>query len=306
MNIPSPIQEIKDTRLKKSQLRLFIKREDLIHPTISGNKWRKLKYNLQQAKAQKHTTLLTFGGAFSNHIYAVAAAGKVFNFQTIGIIRGERMNPLNPTLQFALDQGMELAFVSRTEYRQKMDPSYLQSLHKKWGTFYPIPEGGTNVYALQGCAEIAEEISQQMSPSPDYICTCCGTGGTMSGIIQGTDRSSHILGFAALKGNFLSKEIANLLAMNKVVSATNWSIINDYHFGGYAKFNSILIDFINQFKQQHQIPLDPIYTGKMMYGIFDLIEQGYFPDGSTIVGIHTGGLQGIVGFNQRFGNLIED
>ncbi len=305
MTIPSPLQEIKDARLKDSQLRLFLKREDLIHPTISGNKWRKLKYNLEQASAKKHATLLTFGGAFSNHIYAVAAAGKVFGFQTIGIIRGERRSPLNPTLQFALDQGMQLEFVTRSAYRQKNHPTYLKSLQEKWGNFYPIPEGGTNAFALPGCAEIAIEINQQLSLTPDYICTSCGTGGTMAGIIQGAKTPSKILGFAALKGNFLTKEVASLLGINEIDPTVNWAINNDYHFGGYAKFNVTLIDFINQFKQQHQIPLDPLYTGKMMYGIFELIEQEYFPSGSTIVGIHTGGLQGIAGFNQRFGNLIE-
>lgn len=305
MTIPSPVQEIKDARLEKTQLRLFLKREDLIHPTISGNKWRKLKYNLQQAKAQNHTTLLTFGGAFSNHIYAVAAAGKVFGFQTIGIIRGERISPLNPTLQFVEDQGMQLAFVSRTAYKQKNQPAYLQSLQEEWGIFYPIPEGGTNEYALKGCSEIIAEISQQITSLPHYICTSCGTGGTMAGIIQGIKKPTQVLGVAALKGNFLNQEVTRILIENKVNLDVSWSIINDYHFGGYAKFTPDLIDFINHFKQQHKIPLDPIYTGKMMYGIFDLIEQGYFPKGSVIVAIHTGGLQGIVGFNQRFGNLLQ-
>jgi len=301
----SPIQKIDSSLLTNHQLLLYLKRDDQVHPTIIGNKWRKLKYNLERAKDLKNNTLLTFGGAFSNHIHAVAAAGKVFGFQTIGIIRGERIEPLNPTLQFAEAQGMQLEFVDRTTYRQKTSLTYLQTLKEKYGAVYIIPEGGTNKYALKGCTEIVEEIEQQLPEFPDYICTSCGTGGTMAGIIQGAKKTTQVLGFASLKGDFLTKEVDNLLTRNVISTKAEWSINSNYHFGGYAKFDATLIDFINQFKQQHQIQLDPIYTGKMMYGIFDLIEKGYFPRGSSIVAIHTGGLQGIVGFNQRFGGGVD-
>lgn len=305
MRKPSPIQELNDPILTTHQLRLYLKRDDQVHPTIIGNKWRKLKYNLQRAKALNHNTLLTFGGAFSNHIHAVAAAGKAYGFQTIGIIRGERIEPLNPTLQFAEENGMQLEFVDRTTYRQKYSAIYQQKLIEKYGTIYIIPEGGTNEFALQGCTEIVEEIEQQLPELPDYICTCCGTGGTIAGIIKGAKKPSQVLGFASLKGDFLTKEVTQLLTKNNISLQAEWSINTDYHFGGYAKFDSTLIDFINQFKQQHQIQLDPIYTGKMMYGIFDLIKNGYFSKGDSIVAIHTGGMQGIAGFNQRFGGLID-
>jgi len=307
LTTPSPIQKIDSPLLSHHQVRLYLKRDDQVHPTIIGNKWRKLKYNLQRAKELNHNTLLTFGGAFSNHIHAVAAAGKSFDFQTIGIIRGERITPFNPTLQFAEAQGMQLEFVDRTTYREKNSLPYLHSLKEKYGTVYIIPEGGTNKLALQGCVEIVEEIEQQSPNSPDYLCTSCGTGGTIAGIIQGAKKSTHVLGFSSLKGNFLTKEIERLLTKNSISPLASWSINTTYHFGGYAKFDNTLIDFINQFKQQHQIQLDPIYTGKMMYGVFDLIEKGYFPKGSSIVAIHTGGLQGIAGFNQRLLiNLMQD
>ncbi len=303
---PSPLQEIKSDLLQRKKVKLFLKRDDLIHPSVSGNKWRKLKYNLAAAKELNHSTLLTFGGAFSNHIHAVAAAGKAFNFQTIGIIRGERIEPLNATLQYAEDQGMQLHFVTRSAYRQKDTDQYFLALQEQFGQFYTLPEGGTNTLALEGCAEIVTEIKDQLSSAPTYITTCCGTGGTIAGIIKGVapKDQTEILGVSALKGNFLTKEVEKLLATAKVSTATKWSISNDYHFGGYAKFKPALIEFINDFKKTHQIALDPIYTGKLLYGIFDLLKKDYFKKDSTIVAIHTGGLQGIKGFNQRYGKLI--
>ena len=303
---PSPIQEIKSDLLQRKKVKLFLKRDDLIHPSVSGNKWRKLKYNLAAAKELNHSTLLTFGGAFSNHIHAVAAAGKAFDFRTIGIIRGERIEPLNATLKYAEDQGMQLHFVTRSTYRQKDTDQFHLALQEQFGQFYSLPEGGTNTLALKGCAEIVTEIKDQLVYTPTYIASCCGTGGTIAGIIKGvaTTEQTEILGVSALKGNFLTKEVDNLLATAKVVTATKWSISNDYHFGGYAKFKPALIEFINDFKKTHQIALDPIYTGKLLYGIFDLLKKDYFKKDSTIVAIHTGGLQGINGFNQRYGKLI--
>jgi len=303
---PSPIQEIQNELLRAKKVKLFLKRDDLIHPSVSGNKWRKLKYNLVAAKELNHRTLLTFGGAFSNHIHAVAAAGKVFDFKTIGIIRGDRMEPLNATLQYAEDQGMQLHFVPRSAYRQKNTASFCLALEEQFGRFYNLPEGGTNTLALKGCAEIIVEIKDQLGQAPDYITTCVGTGGTIAGIIKGSASTTQteILGVSALKGNFLKGEVEELLAAASVSVSTKWSISNDYHFGGYAKFKPSLIEFINDFKKTYQIALDPIYTGKLMYGIFDLIKKDYFKKDSTVVAIHTGGLQGISGFNQRYGNLM--
>ncbi len=269
---------------------LFIKPEYQIHPKISGNKYRKLKYNLVEAKKINQTRLLTFGGAFSNHIAAVASAGKEFGFSTIGIIRGEELFDRidsNPTLQFAQDCGMVFKFVSREDYRNKSSDAFVKSLEDEFGNFYLIPEGGTNSLAIKGC----EEILTDHDFAFDYICCPVGTGGTISGLINRSQPHQKILGFPALKGDFLREEIPKFATKN------NWELITDYHFGGYAKINHELISFINAFKSNYNIPLDPIYTGKMLFGIFDLMKKGYFPKGSKILAIHTGGLQGIDGMN---------
>jgi 1-aminocyclopropane-1-carboxylate deaminase len=272
-----------------------IKREDLIHPFVSGNKFRKLKYNLLQAKEENQVTLLTFGGAFSNHIAAVAFAGKEKGFKTIGIIRGDELAgkvAKNPTLLFAQDCGMQLEFISREEYRLKSESSFLENLKQKFGSFYLIPEGGTNDLAIKGCQEILIPEDAEF----DYICCSIGTGGTISGIINSVLPHQKVLGFPALKGDFLKEEILNLTQND------NWELLTDYHFGGYGKVNEVLIGFINQFYTENQIPLDPIYTGKMVFGVIDLIEKNYFPDGSKILLIHTGGIQGIQGMNMKLRN----
>ncbi len=274
---------------------LVIKREDLIHPFVSGNKFRKLKYNLLQAKAENHTTLLTFGGAYSNHIAAVAYAGKENGFQTIGIIRGDELADKiasNPTLKFAQECGMQFEFVSREAYRLKTEAAFLEQLEEQYGPFYLVPEGGTNAFAIKGC----EEILTNEDTIFDYIGCAIGTGGTISGIINSALSHQKVLGFPALKGEFLQDEIRNF------VHNDNWELITDYHFGGYAKVNDELIAFINWFFEQTQIPLDPVYTGKMVFGIFDLITKNYFPENSKILLIHTGGLQGIQGMNMKLIN----
>ena len=279
-----------EVRLKNTNIQLHIRREDLIHPFVSGNKFRKLKYNLIEAKNNNQKVLLTFGGAFSNHIAAVAFAGKEHGFHTIGIIRGEELADKahqNPTLQFAKSCGMTLEFVSRTTYQLKNESSTIQKLHRKFGSFYLIPEGGTNALAIKGC----EEILTADDSSYDYICCSVGTGGTITGIINSAAPNQKVLGFPALKGNFLKNEICNLACNN------NWDLITDYHFGGYGKINQELISFINIFYKEYHIPLDPVYTGKMGFGIIDLIHKNFFPENATILMIHTGGLQGIAGMN---------
>jgi len=274
-------------------IELYIKREDLVHPIISGNKFRKLKYNLQEAKRLGCKKLLTFGGAFSNHIVAVAGAGAEFGFETIGIIRGEELKDKiqeNPSLLKAQQFGMQFNFVDRNQYRDKMDPNFLALLTARYGSFYLIPEGGTNELAIRGCEEIltaADKIAFS------HICCAVGTAGTLSGIINASNADQQIIGFSSLKGSFLSEVICNF-AQQK-----NWSVIESYHFGGYGKVTDELIRFLNAFYDKYQVPLDPIYTGKMMFGILDLIQQNYFPPHSKIVAIHTGGLQGIAGMNQR-------
>lgn len=274
---------------------LVMKREDLIHPFVSGNKFRKLKYNLLQANTENQSTLLTFGGAYSNHIAAVAYAGKENGFQTIGIIRGDELADKiasNPTLKFAQECGMQFEFVSREDYRLKTEAAFLEQLEQKHGSFYLIPEGGTNALAIKGC----EEILTQEDGIFDYVACAIGTGGTISGIINSALPHQKILGFPALKGDFLQDEIRNF------VQNDNWELILDYHFGGYGKVNTVLVDFINRFLEKTKIPLDPVYTGKMVFGIVDLIEKNYFPENATILLIHTGGLQGIQGMNLKLKN----
>ena len=269
---------------------LVIKRDDLIHPIVSGNKFRKLKYNLRQAKAENLGTLLTFGGAYSNHIAAVAFAGKEHGFKTVGIIRGNELQngfAQNPTLQFAHDCGMQFDFVSRDDYRKKLEVDFIEKLTSKWGRFYMIPEGGTNALAVLGCQEILQEEDSKF----DFVCCCVGTGGTISGLINSAQSHQKILGFPALQGDFLTEEIC------KFATNDRWELIGDYNFGGYAKISNELVDFINRFLLETGIPLDPIYTGKMVFGVIDLIRKDYFPKDSKILVIHTGGLQGVDGMN---------
>lgn len=279
----------------KYDVKLYLKREDCIHPFVSGNKYRKLKYNIEAAKNTGVSSLLTFGGAYSNHIAAVAFAGKTFGFKTIGIIRGEELKSEidnNSTLTFAKQCGMQFKFITREFYKQKHTNQFIETLKNEFKNFYLIPEGGTNTLAVKGCEEILNEIDADF----DYICTSVGTGGTISGLINSLRPNQKVLGFPALKGSFLQEDIS------KFAIKKNWSLNLEYHFGGYAKVNTELIHFINRFKKEQHIQLDPVYTGKMMFGIFDLIDKQYFPKGSKILAIHTGGLQGIQGMNRLLKN----
>lgn len=287
-----PLMEIDLPKFGITGYSMVLKREDLLHPFVSGNKFRKLKYNLIEAKEQNHSTLLTFGGAFSNHIAAVAAAGKELGLKTIGIIRGEELLDKvseNATLSFARASGMKFHFVSRETYRNKDDAEFNKNLKQQFGEFYLLPEGGTNELAIKGC----EEILTEETNSFNYICVPVGTGGTMAGLVKASNENQQVLGFSALKGSFQSSEIA------KYTSKTNFEITDNYCFGGYGKIDSDLIRFINEFKEKTNIPLDPIYTGKMMFGIMDLLKKGHFKENSRIFAVHTGGLQGIAGMNQK-------
>ncbi|QYA24305.1 1-aminocyclopropane-1-carboxylate deaminase/D-cysteine desulfhydrase [Gramella sp. MT6] len=274
-------------------IQFWIKREDLLHEEVCGNKFRKLKYNIAKAREFKHSRLLTFGGAFSNHIAATAAAGKIFGFETIGVIRGDELadlskDKLSPTLRYADDCGMKFHFVSREAYRENEDPEFIQKLKGQFGDFYLVPEGGTNEFAIKGCEEILTDKESDFN----FICSSVGTGGTLAGLINSSRPDQKVLGFSALKSDYLITEVSEL------VNKQNWEMILNYHFGGYAKVNRELIDFMNDFSEKYKIILDPVYTGKLVFGIFDLVKQGYFPDNSKILAIHTGGLQGIEGMNR--------
>jgi 1-aminocyclopropane-1-carboxylate deaminase len=282
VRLPSPLVELHDDRLNEFGLRLYLKCDNLIHPSIPGNKWRKLKYNLVAAKEQGNTRLLTFGGAFSNHIRAVAAAGKCFGFETIGVIRGEEHIPLNDSLAYAVSQGMRLTYMDRGTYRQKADQAIIAALVDKLGPCYVLPEGGSNGLAVRGCAELPAEIDIDF----DVICCACGTGGTLAGIATGlqSDRQC-VLGFAVLKGGqFLDDDVRHLQREYGTVT-DNWSIDYDFHFGGYAKRRPVLDEFIADFKARHGITLDWVYEGKMLYGLFTCIAECIFPAGTTIVAV---------------------
>ncbi|MDX6740085.1 1-aminocyclopropane-1-carboxylate deaminase/D-cysteine desulfhydrase [Actinocorallia sp. A-T 12471] len=270
---PTPLVPVEDERL--GGVRLLVKRDDLIDPDIPGNKWRKLKYNLAEAAAQGHDTLLTFGGAYSNHIRATAAAGRRYGFRTVGIIRGEEHSPLNPVLEYATAQGMELRYVSRTAYRDKPVPP---------GRFYVLPEGGSNALAVRGCAEAAAEITEPY----DYLCCPVGTGGTLAGLAFGLRPGAHALGFAVLKGAaFLADEVRRLQREHGE-AAEEWSLEFGFHHGGYARRTPALDAFVADFTARHGIPLDPVYTGKMLYGVYALAAAGRFPPGATVVAVLTG------------------
>jgi len=283
-------QKIDLALLDEKKITLFVKREDTIHPLISGNKYRKLKNNIREAQKESFSALLTFGGAYSNHIAATAFAGKKEGFKTIGIIRGEELVTkweANPTLKLAKEHGMQFHFVSRDVYQEKDELDFINKLKEKFGSFYTIPEGGTNNLAVKGC----EEILTQDDSTFDIICSCVGTGGTLAGLSNSANTNQTVLGFPALKGDFLKNDI------RKFANNENWKLISDYHFGGYAKVNAELVSFINNFKKETKIQLDPIYTGKMFFGLLDLISKDYFKRGTKILAIHTGGLQGISGMN---------
>lgn len=295
----SPIIELETENSAKQNIRIYLKQEYLIHDLLSGNKYRKLKYNLLKAKSESFPNLLTFGGAYSNHIAAVAQGGHLFGFKTIGIIRGEEPPIPGFTIKKARELGMKLFFVSRTAYRNK--EQVIKDLKVDLSETFILPEGGTNALALEGAAEIVKHTDFKIDL--DYWCAACGTGGTAAGIISALNENQQFIGVSVLKGNFMTEAIRLLLADRNIQKA-NWVINNEYHFGGYAKFNDELINFINDFNKKFEIPLDPIYTGKLLYGIFDLLKQGFFPEGANVMVVHSGGLQGINGFNERNGNLI--
>ena len=287
----TPIVELKISIFEEAHVRVLVKCEYLNHPFISGNKWWKLKYNLEAATKFDHKTILTFGGAYSNHIYATAAAARELGLKSIGIIRGEETLPLNPTLSFAKECGMELHYVSREVYRTKNEESFLQNLKDQFGDFYLIPEGGTNEFAVKGVKEFAQSLTKEVKF--DYLCIPVGTGGTMAGMVAGLDKTVSVIGFSVLKGGeFLREEVIHHL---KNISNWNygmWQVETSYHHGGYGKTTDELKALVNYFKEKHQLPLDFVYTAKMLSGVIDLASKEFFIVGSTIMLLHTGGLQG--------------
>jgi len=283
---PIPIQEIS---IPHQNIKLFVKREDLIHPQISGNKYWKLFYNINHYLEKSHEPpyIITFGGAFSNHIAAVSAVGNLSGIQTLGIIRGEELKDKwrdNPTLIFAKRNGMNLKFVTREEYRHK--EKLTEFLQNEFPNALIVPEGGTNGEAVEGVKMMLNDQTKDF----DYLCTAVGTGGTVAGIARFCEENQKVIGFKVVNDTSLENKILEL------TSEKNFDLI-DSSFGGYGKIKDENIRFINDFKEQYGIPLEPVYTGKMMQKVFELINEGYFPENSRILCFHTGGLQGIEGAN---------
>jgi 1-aminocyclopropane-1-carboxylate deaminase len=286
----TPVSEIFEESFDKAGVRVFVKREDLNHERVSGNKWWKLKYNLEEAKNLRYETLLTFGGAFSNHIFATAAAANELGFKSIGVIRGEETIPINNTLSFAKNCGMQLHYVSRDDYKMKTSIEFMTRIENLFGNFYLILEGGTNPLAVKGCAEFAKTKLQDVDF--DYLCLPVGTGGTIAGIIAGLAGEKNIIGFPVLKnGNFLVDEIRELVKNFSGRNYSNWKLETDYHFGGYAKHAPELDQFILRMHQKHNLSLEFVYTGKMVAGVYDLIRKSRFRKGSKILILHSGGLR---------------
>lgn len=293
----SPFQKLPFHHSQYPNIELWIKRDDLLHPLISGNKWRKLKYQIYHTFNNHYNGILSFGGCFSNHIHALAGAGKILQFNTHGIIRGEPTSITNATLSDAGHWGMQFTFVNRREYKLRDSYDYLQSLQERFPCYFISPEGGSHPLALNGVEELVYELLDQADFTPDYVCCPVGSGGTLAGIARVLPKESTAIGISVLKANYSLNSQVETLIDNK--QKVNWKIVHDYHCGGYAKISDALRSFCTKFEQNFQVPIEPIYTGKMLFGIFSMIDKGEFKDGSKIVLVHTGGLQGKAGLKER-------
>lgn len=276
------IQKIKSDLFSEKGIEVSVLRLDLIHPQISGNKWFKLKYNLEEARKQGADTILTFGGAFSNHIHATAVACNQFGFKSIGVIRGEKESESNSTLSEARKYGMELYFFSREDYKRKSEEEFISELKNKFGNIYLIPEGGDNLLGEKGCEEILPKENDF-----DFIFCACGTGTTFSGIKKSLRSNQILTGISVLKGEPSGR-------------LTDSDILIGYHFGGYAKHTQQLLDFKNKFESENEISLDYVYTSKLFFAVQDLISKNKIAANSKVLVIHSGGLQGNAGYEERY------
>lgn len=305
--LPSPLQKLNTDIYSHqySNYNLYVKRDDLIHHDISGNKFRKLKYNLIYAFDNGFDKLIAFGGAFSNLLYSISVISAEMNIPTTFYIRGDGFDKNNPTLKFIKHNGVKMEFLSRTEFKKIRTKEYLKQLKEQNTDTYIIPEGGSNNLAIPGSGETVEEITDQLGYDPDYIIMDLGTGGTFAGVLSKVSDKTQLIGIAAIKGVDWNNTLIDLFeGENTFLKKTNWKILDDYHFGGFAKHNDDLINFINSYKSKFGILLDPIYTGKLVYALDDLIKKKYFKENSNIIWIHGGGLQGISGFNYLNNNKI--
>ncbi|PJN42546.1 1-aminocyclopropane-1-carboxylate deaminase [Streptomyces sp. CB02959] len=287
--LPTPLQPVDDERFARRGIRLVLKRDDLIHPALPGNKWRKLAPNLRAASAAGDRTLLTFGGAYSNHLRATAAAGRLLGFRTIGVVRGDELAgaPLNWSLARCAADGMVLHFVDRATYRRASDPEVLAALRDRFGAFRVIPEGGSNSLAAQGCAELGRELRGRA----DTVAVACGTGGTLAGLAAGLGPGPHALGVPVLKGgspHFLHQTVADLQRAAFGGVRGDWSLAEDFHFGGYARSTPELDAFADAFEERHGLPVERVYVAKLLFALTTLAERGAFPPGSTVAAVITG------------------
>ena len=294
LQLPSPLQQLQHSLFDEKQLQVWIKRDDLIHTGISGNKWRKLEYSILAAREGGKRQVLTFGGAFSNHVVATAIACKANGLSSIGMIRGEAHQSLNPTLRQAVEAGMQLKYLDRGLYKQKESPSFLAQLKVRYPDAFIVPEGGANAEGVKGCRKIISEVPFQ----PDYVLCSAGTGTTAAGLLSEMEEGELIV-LPAIKGALGLKQ--DILTFSKKANVTSkLKMVHDFHFGGYAKVKAELVTFVNRFYADFQIPLDLIYTAKMAYGFWELLKQDYFPPNSKVLLIHTGGLQGNKGMMERY------
>ncbi len=290
LQLPSPVTQIHSPLLRQKNIQLFIKRDELIHPVIQGNKWRKLKYNLFAAIEQGQQNILSFGGAYSNHLHALARAAQICQLNFTAVVRGEQPEKLSPTLRDIQGWGTQLEFVSRRQYSHKTDQCFIDSMHEKYGEFFLIHEGGDNELGRQGCGELLDELDEHY----DLICCEVGSGTMFSALVRhNSDIDTAFMGFVVMKNPQLDSVIAESVPAN---CNTHWQLVHDYHFGGFARTDDRLNTFIRSFLSTHHIQLEPVYSGKMLYAIFDLIEQDKIQPGQRILAIHGGGLQGLRGY----------
>ncbi|MET8165627.1 pyridoxal-phosphate dependent enzyme [Streptomyces sp. NPDC005329] len=283
--LPSPLQGVSDDRFERHGVRLLLKRDDLIHPELIGNKWRKLAPNLERAAGR---TLLTFGGAYSNHLRATAAAGRLLGLPTVGVVRGDELagRPLNPSLARCAADGMRLRFVDRSTYRRKNEPDVLGKLLDAVGArdAYVVPEGGSNAAAVRGCRALGEELRGRT----DVVALACGTGGTLAGLAAGLSPGQRTLGIPVLRGGFLGEGIQALQEEAFGGRRGEWRLDERFHFGGYARLTPELETFAADFERRHAVPVERLYVAKSLYGLVALAEEGAFPRGTTVTAVITG------------------
>jgi 1-aminocyclopropane-1-carboxylate deaminase/D-cysteine desulfhydrase-like pyridoxal-dependent ACC family enzyme len=296
----SLLQHLQDPNCLFQGAKIVVKRDDLIDEWVSGNKWRKLKHNIAAAQGAKQNRILTFGGAFSNHLLATAKACHLAGMESIGIVRGEELNERsNETLKNCFALGMELVFISREEYHLRDDKSYIEQLHIDYPNTYIVPEGGANFYGLIGCQEIWKELPKDYTD----VVVAAGTGTTAAGILSGMPHTMKLHVFSALKGDFLEKEIENKIHFafhNEGFTSScmkQMKLYSEDVFGGYGKCNQQLLDFIIWVKDTFDLPLDQVYTAKAFYRLYKMIQSGEFDARSRILFVHTGGLQGNTAFS---------